>query len=89
MKVLDVPEVEDVVAAVVCDVDEGIEDVVLVRDNSAIPMMVCASPSGTEKVPVPLSQSQLPEDSQQKFPFPQFCKEPLFEEPDPPDWRKD
>jgi len=79
--------VEEVVLEVVCETDEDFDAVgkfVLVLPRPWSPIIVCASPSGIENVPLPLLQSQLPEsteDWQHQLPFPQFCNEPLFEEP--------
>jgi hypothetical protein len=55
-------EIEDGVLEVVCaadDADAALGGLVLVLPP-VTPMIVCASPSGTENVPVPLSQSQVP-----------------------------
>jgi len=54
---------------------------VLVLSSPVTPMMVFALPSGIEKVPFPLWQSQLPFSAagpQHQFPFPQNSNDPLF-----------
>ena len=79
--------VERCVLEVVLKAEEGVEaacEFILVPPKPWTPMIVCATPSGTEKVPCPLVQSQVPastEDWQHQLPPPQDCKDPLLDEP--------
>lgn len=73
---------EDTFAVVASPVElDGTKKSVPVLTIPVTPIIVFASPIGTEKVPLPFSQLQVPAaaaGSQHHFPLPQFCKDPLF-----------